>query len=288
MRKLDGRTAIVAGASGGLGNAIAIAFAQAGATIILVGRNKAVLDEVARSCRKVGAVVATKTADVASWDDVEMVVLEAERDLGAVDVLVNATGVVGPIGLVQEIDPIEWANAVQVNLVGAFHLSRAVIPKMIQRRRGKIILLSGGGATAPFPRFTAYAAAKAGVVRLAETLAEEVKEFNVQVNTIAPGFVDTRMQDAVLAAGQDAGAQFQRAKEARETGAGAVAAELAAELVVFLASEDSGALTGKLISAQHDPWRGWAGRGDELNASPLFTLRRLDPFTLATVGEASV
>jgi NAD(P)-dependent dehydrogenase (short-subunit alcohol dehydrogenase family) len=154
------------------------------------------------------------------------------------------------------------------------------MPHFMQRKQGKIILLGGGGATTPLPNFSSYAASKAGLARLADTLAEELKAFNVQVNVIAPGLVDTQLQDAVLQAGDRAGGLYGKIKNARETGAGTVPPELAAELAVFLASEDSGTLTGKLIAAPYDPWREWTGRGDELNATPMYAIRRLDPFTI--------
>jgi NAD(P)-dependent dehydrogenase (short-subunit alcohol dehydrogenase family) len=150
----------------------------------------------------------------------------------------------------------------------------------MQWRQGKVILLGGGGATAPLPNFSSYAASKAAVVRLADTLAEELKPLNVQVNVMAPGLVDTRLQDEVLAAGDRAGPLLDKIKKARETGAGAVSPDVAASLAVFLASPASGKLTGKLIAAPYDPWREWAGKADELNATPLYTLRRLDPFTI--------
>ena len=286
MGRLDGQIALIAGGSGGLGKAVAVAFARAGSALVLVGRNENALTGTVSACREAGVRAYSAIADVRRWDQVEHVVREVEAHFGPTDILVNATGILTPIGSLAHVDPAEWADSVQVNLIGAFHLCRAVAPHMSERRRGKIILFSGGGATAPFPQFSAYAAAKAGVVRLAETLAEEMKDFDVQVNAIAPGLVDTPLQDAVLAAGSRAGSQLPRVKHARETGAGAVPPQLAAELAVFLASPDSGQLTGKLISAPHDPWREWQSRGEELNATPLFTLRRLDPFTLATVAEA--
>jgi NAD(P)-dependent dehydrogenase (short-subunit alcohol dehydrogenase family) len=193
---------------------------------------------------------------------------------------VNSAGIYGPIGPTADIDISSWIRGAEVNLFGPFYLCRALIPHFIQRQQGKIILLGGGGATAPLPNFSSYAATKAAVVRLADTLAEELKPFNVQVNVIAPGLVDSRLQDDVLAAGHRAGTLFHKIKQARETGTGAVSPEVAASLAVFLASSASGKLTGKLIAAPYDPWREWAGKGDELNATPMYTIRRLDPFTI--------
>jgi 3-oxoacyl-[acyl-carrier protein] reductase len=230
-------------------------------------------------------VAAAITADVSRWPDVQQLVLESHAQLGGIDVLVNTAGVYGPIGPTAEVDTESWVRAIEVNLLGAFYLCRAVVPHMLAQRSGKVMLLAGGGATAPLPRLSAYAASKAAVVRLADTLAEELRERGIQVNAIAPGLVDTGLQDDVLAAGERAGDLFAKVKAARETGNGTVPPELAAELAVFLASEASGSLTGKLISAPHDPWRDWDGRVQELNSSAMYTIRRLDAFTVRPLIE---
>ena len=106
----------------------------------------------------------------------------------------------------------------------------------------------------------------------------ELKPFNIQVNAVAPGAVNTQMLDEVISAGERAGGEYELALERARNGG--TPPELVCELVVFLASADSGALTGKLISAPHDPWSSWASSGEDLNSSPLYTLRRIDPFTL--------
>jgi NAD(P)-dependent dehydrogenase (short-subunit alcohol dehydrogenase family) len=277
---LDGCLALVVGAGRGIGQAIAQAFAAQGADLVLAARSESELAATASLCQvhEVSAVVVK--ADVSDWLHVQRLVKAALGVSGRVDVLVNCAGVHGPIGPVADADPDDWVEAVQVNLCGSFYLCRALLPGMIARRQGKIILLAGGGATSPLPFLTAYAASKAAVVRFAETLAEEVKGYNIQVNAIAPGLVDTRLQDGILAAGERAGKEYEKARLARETGKGAVSPNLAAALAVFLASPQSGSLTGKLISAPYDPWREWAGQGEALNRSQLFTLRRLDPFTI--------
>jgi 3-oxoacyl-[acyl-carrier protein] reductase len=279
-RPLDGQVAVVAGAGRGIGRAVAVAFAAAGARLVLAARTESELRETAAACEEHGASAEVVVADVASAADVDALVAATVERFGPPDVGVNAAGVYGPIGPALDVDAKAWAQALTINLVGTFHFCRAVARPMAERRKGKIVVLAGGGATAPLPSFSSYAASKAGVVRLVETLAEELADANVHVNAVAPGLVDTRLQDDVLAAGDRAGPLLEKIRAARETGAGAVRPEVAAELALFLASADSGTLTGKLISAPHDPWRDWAGRGDELNASPLYTLRRLDPYTL--------
>jgi NAD(P)-dependent dehydrogenase (short-subunit alcohol dehydrogenase family) len=200
---------------------------------------------------------------------------------GQIDILVNAAGVYGPIGPVWDVDVDEWIRATQINLFGTFMCCHAVLPHMIERRQGKIVNFSGGGATSPLPRFTAYGVSKTAIVRLTETMAEEAKEHNVQVNAIAPGAVDTRLQDDVLAAGKRAGSLLGRIRKLRETGEGGVPRELPAELALFLASSDSDGLTGKLVAAPHDGWESWdTDRIAELMLAPWFTLRRMDPYTL--------
>jgi NAD(P)-dependent dehydrogenase (short-subunit alcohol dehydrogenase family) len=279
-RLLKNDCAIIAGASRGIGRTIALAFAREGATLFLAARTERELEETAVVCREAGGRAEIVATDVSSWDQVQHLIRRVIREAGQVDILVNSAGIYGPIGLTADVEISSWRRGVEVNLFGTLYLCRALLPHLIQRKQGKIILLGGGGATAPLPNFSSYAASKAAVVRLADTLAEEVKGFNIQVNVIAPGLVDTKLQDEVLEAGERAGGLFDKIKQARKSGAGAVSPEIAARLALFLASPASGKLTGKLIAAPYDPWRDWTGKADELNATPMYTIRRLDPFTI--------
>jgi NAD(P)-dependent dehydrogenase (short-subunit alcohol dehydrogenase family) len=284
-RVLQHRVAIVTGAGRGIGRAIALVYARAGARLFLASRTSSELEATAQLCSESGAAAQAVITDVSDWQHVQHLIETAITEAQHVDILVNAAGVYGPIGPTAEVDVEEWTRAAEVNLFGALYLCRALVPYMIQRRQGKLIFLGGGGATVPLPNFTAYAATKAAVVRLADSLAEELKACNIQLNVIAPGMVDTRMQDEVLAAGPRAGSLYEKIKRARETGAGTVSPDVAASLALFLASPASGNLTGKLIAAPYDPWREWGDKADELNRSPLYTLRRLDPFTIKPLIE---
>lgn len=277
MAKLEGKRAIVTGGGRGIGRAVALALAAEGAALVITSRSEPELQAVAAEARQVGLDVTVIPADVSKKDDVETVI----RAAGAVDILVNNAGVHGPIGAFSHADLEQWWAAMQINLGGTVRFCQGVIPGMVARGGGRIINLSGGGATSPRPNLAAYSVSKTAIVRLTENLAEELKPFNILVNAVAPGTVNTHLHDDVLAAGARAGEHlFQQTRLMRETGAGAVPAAVVAGLAVFLASGASEGLTGKLISALHDPWREWNGRGAEITASPLYTLRRLDPFTL--------
>jgi len=279
--KLKDKVAIITGGGRGIGEAIALAFAREGARLVLAARTVPELERVAGKVKDLGGSAQVVPADVASRQAVDRMIATALDGFGQVDILVNAAGVYGPIGLLWESDPEEWVQALEVNLLGTFFACHAVLPGMIRRRQGCIINFSGGGATSPLPRFTAYGVSKTAVVRLTETLAEEVRGFNIRVNAIAPGMVDTSLQGAVLAAGERAGELLPRIRRLRETGEGGTPRELVAELTVFLSGAGSGGLTGKLIAAPHDGWESWDDQHiGELMELPWLTLRRLDAFTL--------
>ena len=283
---MKGRVAIVTGGGRGIGEAVALALAREGARVVVAARTGAELGRVVARIGQLGGAARAVPSDVSQPAQVERLTRAALDAYGQIDVLVNAAGVPGPIGPLWDTDVAAWKRAIDVNLLGTFLCCHAVVPHMIKQRRGKVINLSGGGAASPLPRFSAYGASKAAVVRLTETLAEELREFNVQVNAIAPGLVDTQLQDAVLAAGERAGAQFARVRRLRETGEGGVPGELPATLAVWLASDRSDGLTGKLIAAPFDDWQTWgAARIAELASSAWLTLRRLDHPTVRPLLE---
>ena len=150
-----------------------------------------------------------------------------------------------------------------------------VVPWMARTGGGKIVNLSGGGATGPRPRFSAYAAAKAGIVRYSETLAEEVKELGISVNCVAPGVMGTDMVASIVNAGAERAGEKEVAAARKALDGGAETMNAAVELITFLASDASNGVTGKLISAVWDNWRDFPGRAGELRASDVFTLRRI-------------
>jgi 3-oxoacyl-[acyl-carrier protein] reductase len=266
---------LITGGGRGIGAAVAQSFAREGSNLALVARTAGEIETVAASCRSCGVQALALVADVSRPEEITAAVRAAEKSLGPIDVLVSAAGVYGPIGPLVENDLDAWAHALSVNLLGTVYALHAVLPGMIERRQGVVISFSGGGAVAPFPRFSAYAASKAAVVRLTETVAEEVREYGIRVNAIAPGAVNTRLLDEVLAAGDRAGRDSHR-KALEQKANGGTPPERAAELALFLASPEARGITGRLLSAVWDDWKTLGARSGDLEKSALYTLRRID------------
>jgi NAD(P)-dependent dehydrogenase (short-subunit alcohol dehydrogenase family) len=278
---LAGRAAVITGASQGLGRAIAERFVRAGASVLIVARAQGLLDQVrdelAALAGPTGAQVHAVAGDVSDRGTCDRVARDAERLMPGFDILVNNAGVYGPIGTLDEVDWDEWVRALQINLFGTALMCRAVIPAMRARGYGKIVNLSGGGATAPLPRFSAYAASKAAVVRLTETLADELRDSRIDVNAVAPGALNTRLLDEVLSAGPArTGEQFY-ARALKQQQDGGTALDKGADLAVFLASPESDGITGRLLSAVWDDWRTLPQRREQLAKSDVYTLRRIVP-----------
>lgn len=275
---LHGKIAIITGANQGLGLEIARKYVTAGASIVMCARNGDLLLKAREDLAHelvAGQVIETIPADVSDTRSVEQLVVATLQRLGRIDILVNNAGIYGPMGPIEAVDWAQWIKTIEINLFGAILMCRAVLPIMKKQQRGKIIQLSGGGATNPMPNISAYAVSKAAIVRFAETLAEEVREFNIDVNAIAPGALNTRMLDEVLSAGPGKVGQafFNRSIKQKESGGAGL--DRGADLALFLASAAGDGITGKLISAVWDNWEHWPEHLDELNSSDAYTLRRM-------------
>jgi NAD(P)-dependent dehydrogenase (short-subunit alcohol dehydrogenase family) len=278
--RLTGRNAIITGGSQGLGRAIAERFLAEGANVLICSREKTSLFKT-RDELQIRAVTGQKLlarpCDVSSEDEVKELFAYGLKELGSLQILVNNAGVYGPMGPTETVSLAEWRRAMDINLYGVLIPSRLVIPHFKKSGGGKIIILSGGGATNPLPNISSYAASKAAVARLMETLAEELKSFRIDVNAIAPGALATRLVDEVLAAGPEKVGQAFYDKNKKWKAEGATPLDLGAGLAAYLASSDSDGVTGKLISAQWDPWPRLSQYRNELAASDIYCLRRIVP-----------
>jgi NAD(P)-dependent dehydrogenase (short-subunit alcohol dehydrogenase family) len=288
--KLAGRCAIISGASRGLGFEVAKQFVQEGANIMICARGA---DELSLAQDELQILAGHKTkvlampADISQPKDIKKLVTATIAEFGKVDVLVANAGIYGTKGPIEEVDWDEWSNAIDINLKGTVLQCREIIPHFKLNRAGKIIILSGGGATKPMPFLSAYAASKAAVVRFAETLAEEVVDFGIDVNTVAPGALNTRLLDEVLAAGPDKVGKVFYDQSLNQQRKGGTPLSVGARLCTFLASSLSDGITGRLISAVWDPWEKFPEFLQELQNSDIYTLRRIVPADRGVVwGEA--
>jgi len=277
---LLGRNAVITGANRGLGLAIAEAYLAAGANVLLCARDEALLEEVRRTLVLKAApnqIVEAVGADVSNPTDVSRVAAKALQVFPQVHVLVNNAGIYGPLGQSEEVDWAAWMRAMEINVYGSVLPCRAFVPHFKQHKYGKIVQLSGGGATNPLPRISAYAASKAAIVRFAESLALEVRPYNIDVNAIAPGALNTRMLEEVIAAGPDVVGQDFHERMVKTKEQGGTPLERGAALAVYLGSAESDGVTGRLLSAVWDPWEQLADRRNDLERSDVYTLRRIVP-----------
>ena len=267
---MSSRGVLITGGSSGIGREVAVALATRGWRVTLVARDGRALERARRELPGEGhAGIALDVSDEAAWEPLAPKL----RDMQG---LVCAAAVLGPIGPIGSYSPADFRRTLEIDVVGTLLAIRACLPGL-RASAGAVVTFGGGGATAPLPRFDAYAASKAAVVRLTENLAVELAGDGVRINCVAPGFVATSIHESTIAAGPElAGADyFDRTQVALEQGADPIgeAAELVCEL---LESNSDAPFTGRLISARWDPWRDADFRRRLVTEPDLATLRRID------------
>ncbi|MDG9715393.1 2,3-dihydro-2,3-dihydroxybenzoate dehydrogenase [Streptomyces sp. DH24] len=189
---MDGKVALVTGAAGGIGEAVARALAERGVVVGAVDRDADRLRQVVGKLRADGLAVRALPADVTSSTDVEAVVREAEKQLGPLDFLVNGAGVLR-LGHVRDLTDEDWTTTFAVNATGVFLMSRAVADRMVPRRRGAIVTVASNAAATPRVQMAAYAASKAAATMFTKSLGLEVARDGIRCNVVAPGSTDTPM-----------------------------------------------------------------------------------------------
>lgn len=263
---------MVTGAGRGIGKRLAIGFASQGARVALLARSKAELDLCHLEIEHGGGNALRLRTDVSDYEQVAASVERTRVQFGTpVQVLVCSAGVLGPIGPFAESSPKAWMEIAQTNLLGVLNACRAVLPQMIERRSGKIIVIAGVGGKLPSrPNMAVHSATKTSIVRFVESLSEELLDHNIQVNCLSPGETYTHMTDQVLAAGDKAGwREVESARQVRLTGG--VVPERQIELALFLASPQSNHITGRMIHVDDD-WK----KLKQLNmTADLYRLRRV-------------
>jgi 3-oxoacyl-[acyl-carrier protein] reductase len=247
MTTVSGKVAIVTGASRGIGEAAAEALAAAGAAVMLAARDGERVGKVAGRIVAAGGKAAAMACDVADYATVEALVAATTRQLGRPDILVNNAGVIEPIAMIAETDPAAWARNVEINLVGAFHAVRAVLPGMLAAGGGTIINVSSGAALRPLEGWSAYCAGKAGLAMLTQAIKLETGAAGIRVFGFQPGTTDTDMQVLIRASGINVISQIPRAN--------LTPVAHPAKAIVYLCTPDADDLAGAEFSLRDEAFR---------------------------------
>ena len=274
QRRLEGRVALVTGGGRGIGRAIALAYAAEGANLTLAARTRAELRETSDIITgRFGTAVHTVVADVSSRRQVNNMVASTLETFGAIDVLVNNAGNLGPVGRLWENDPDEWERTIAIHLFGTYNGCRAVIPHMLKRGCGRIVNMAGVGG----PNVTAYDVAKTAIVNLTENLALELADTTITVNAISPGSIHTRMWEETRDMALKIGDTAMYRQGVQVTSGKGASIERAAQLAVFLGSDSCGKLSGRLVRAVTDRFEDFPSQTDRIMSSEAYLMRRVEP-----------
>lgn len=192
MNDLKNKNALITGAGKGIGKAIALALAKEGVNVILLARTQEEIDNVAAKARSLRVKALAITADVADINSVNSAVEKALAEFGTIDILINNAGI-GAFGKFLELEPATWERIIQVNLMGTYYVTRAVLPNMIERQTGDIINISSTAGLSGNALTSAYSASKFAVLGLTESLMQEVRKHNIRVTALTPSTVATDM-----------------------------------------------------------------------------------------------
>ncbi|HEX5368325.1 MAG TPA: SDR family oxidoreductase [Dehalococcoidia bacterium] len=266
---LRGQVAVVTGGGGGIGREIARGLAEEGASVAITGRTAATLEESAKLIESYSVKALPFPADVTDVAAMKRLVAETEATFGPVDVFVSNAAIEGTFGPMWEVSNEAWRRTLEVNVMGGFNCAQAVLPGMVERRRGRLIFVGSGGGLFAVPYDTGYSTTKAALIRLCEGISIEVEEFGISTWVIHPGVVHTGMSDTVL--NDPAGRKWLPAYE-QAMSRGATPIELASQLCNFLASGEADGLSGRFVSV-NDDYRDMARRAAEIRAGDMHTLR---------------
>jgi NAD(P)-dependent dehydrogenase (short-subunit alcohol dehydrogenase family) len=267
----------ISGAGRGIGQAIALKLSENTDYIVCgCARTSSDLEKTESLSNE---KIRTQVLDVTDSKGVEnWITKEISQTKAAPWGLITAAGVYGPIGPFVENSFEDWKKATEINVFGTALLVKFFTQKLITAKlEGRVILLSGGGATQPQPNFSSYGACKAAVVRFGETIAHELKSFNITVNSVAPGAVNTKFTEDLLKAGPDKVGNETYEKVLKQKESGGTSPDKAASLCSYLLSEKAKNITGRLISAVWDNWENLHEKALELSKSDIYTLRRIIP-----------
>lgn len=271
---------VITGSTRGLGRLIADKFWKAGDDLVLIARQESCLKKVAEELiitSQPTQKIYYYAVDLADLSNISSLVNDIASSAGNPNIVINNAAIQGPIGPLHTNNWQEWQDCLNVCLLAPVQICQRFLPAMIKNHFGRIINISGGGATAPRPNFSSYATAKCGLIRFSETLAHEVGSCGITVNCVAPGIMTSYLTKSIIRAGeQNAGsAEFNTALHLIHKNPHTE--ERAADLVYLLTTEACTQINGKLISAVWDPWEKLPEIAQVLKDNDVYTLRRIIP-----------
>ncbi len=273
---LSKKNAVITGGARGIGFAIAQGLVSEGARTVICSRTQSELKQALDILNTEGQKAFGITCDVSKLTDCKRLIRFAKKKLGRIDILVNNAGIYGPIGSIEKIDLNHWHKTLEINLMGMVYCSSLVIPLMEQNGGGKIINLCGAGVggNKTMPNFTAYFTSKFAVAGFSEALADELKEKNIQVNSISPGAVNTFLNEYLIKQGPEKSGLEMYEKALKQKQEGGIFPQIAAKLIIFLASNEADHISGRLLSSKWNPPEKL--KSNKNFTKNLFKLRRID------------
>jgi NAD(P)-dependent dehydrogenase (short-subunit alcohol dehydrogenase family) len=268
---LTGQVGFVTGGGRGIGRAMALELARAGMAVAVVARTESELNETVSLVKEAGGRALAFPLSVADGPAVRQMVTAVEGQLGPVDLLVNNAGVVTPAGPTWEVDPDEWWRNLEINLRGAFLCAHAVLPSMVARRRGGIINVTSGAGLGAIPYGSAYGVSKTALIRFAENLAAETRDYGISVFALDPGTTRTAMTDYLYSS--EAGQQWLPwFRKNFDEGMGVVSMQEVMRLFNFLVSGKADPLSGRFLSV-FDDLNQLVTQAETIKQDALYTLR---------------
>lgn len=275
-----GKTVLVVGASRGIGFGIAKSYVKLGADLMICSKN---LSKIKKSYQKLNKFKKKNqqlfytSVDVSIKSEVKSLIRLTLKKLSKIDIIISNAGIYGPRGSIESVSWAQWVNTIKVNLFGPIFLCREIIPYFKKNNKGKIIQLSGGGVAGPLPRISGYAISKIAVARFMENLSEEVKDFSIDINVVAPGAINTDMLEEIIKEGPKNIGDYYYKKALKQKKLGGSSLKKACDLILFLSSEHSNGITGKILSALWDNWKILSRYKKILRNSDIYTLKRINP-----------
>ena len=276
----NGKNIIITGASRGIGFQITKKFIESGSNVAICSKNlkklKLAISQLEK-IKKKNQVLFYQKVDISNKKNVAYFIFTSIKKLKKVDILINNAGGYGPKGKSEKVSWKKWINTIEVNLFGPILLTRLIIKHFKKNNYGKIIQLSGGGVSGPLPFLNAYGTSKIAVVRYMQSLSEEVKNYNININTIAPGAINTDMLKEILKEGPKKVGKHHYKKAMYQRKIGGTSYKKALDLIFFLSSDESNYMKGKIIHSLWDDWKNFSKHKKIIDNSDIYTLKRVSP-----------